>query len=69
MTYPEKVKAQLWADIHQMSKCSRQFAKNPDTDFSRKRKLDFENLMRLLISMQSGSTAHFRTTLMLMTTV
>jgi hypothetical protein len=35
-----------------------QFAKNPDADFSRKHKLDFENLMRLLISMESGTTEH-----------
>ena len=35
-----------------------QFAKNSDADFSRKCKLDFENLMRLLISMESGTTEH-----------
>ena len=58
MTYPEKVKAHLWDDIHQMSKHPEQFAKNPESDFTRKRKLDFEELLRFLVSMQSGTTAH-----------
>ena len=58
MNYPERVKADLWADICEMSENPGRFAKNQDTDFSRKRKLDFENLMRFLISMQSGSTGH-----------
>jgi len=35
-----------------------QFAKNPDADFTRRRKLFFEDLMHFLISMQSGSTGH-----------
>ena len=58
MNYPEKVKTFLWSDISKMSECPEQFAKNPDADFSRKRKLDFENLMRFLISMGSGTTEH-----------
>ena len=58
MTYPEQVKSFLWSDIHKMSECPGRFAKNPDADFSRKRKLDFENLMRFLISMESGTTGH-----------
>ncbi len=58
MIYPEQVKSYLWSDVNEMSKCPEQFAKNPDADFSRKRKLDFENLMRFLISMESGTTAH-----------
>lgn len=58
MTYPEQVKAHLWADIHKMSESPGQFAKNPGTDFSRKRKLDFENLLRFLISRHSGTTGH-----------
>ena len=58
MTYPEQVKSFLWSDIYEMSKCPEQFAKNPNADFSRKRKLDFENLMRFLVSMESGTTGH-----------
>ena len=58
MTYPKQVKAYLWGDISEMSQNPGRFAKNPDADFTRKRKLDFENLMRFFISMQSGTTAH-----------
>ena len=58
MNYPEQVKSFLWSDIAEMSEYSERFAKNPYADFSRKRKLDFENLMRLLISMGSGTTEH-----------
>jgi len=58
MTYPEKVKSHLWADIRMMSEDPGRFAKNPDADFSRERKLGFEGLMQFLISMQSGTTGH-----------
>ena len=57
LTYPKQVKAHLWSDISKMSEDPGRFAKNPDADFTRKRKLDFENLIRLLISMQSDTTA------------
>lgn len=58
MNYAEQVKSLLWSDICKMSECLGQFVKNPDTDFTRKRKLDFENLMRFLISMESDTTGH-----------
>ena len=58
MNYPEQVKSYLWSDIHRMSRNQGLFAKNPDADFTRTRKLDFEHLMRFLISIQSGSTGH-----------
>jgi hypothetical protein len=58
MTLPERAKARLWGDISKMSEDPGRFAKNPDADFTRKRKLDFENLMRLLVSMESGSINH-----------
>jgi hypothetical protein len=58
MIYPKQVKSFLWSDISEMSKFPGHFAKNSDADFSRKRKLDFENLMRFLISMESGTTEH-----------
>lgn len=41
-----------------MSENSRLFAKNPDADFTRKRKLDFENLIRFLVSKEGGTTGH-----------
>jgi len=56
--YPERVKSFLWTDILKMSEDPGRYAKNPDADFSRKRKMDFENLLRFLISMQSGTTEH-----------
>lgn len=58
MTYPKQVKSLLWSDINEMSESPGRFAKNPDTDFSRKRKLDFETLMRFLICMESDTTGH-----------
>lgn len=58
MTYPEQVKSLLWSDINEMSKYPDRYAKNPEVDFSRKRKISFENLMHFLISMESGTVAH-----------
>ena len=58
MTLPERAKAHLWGDISKMSDDPGRFAKNPSADFTRIRKLGFENLMRFLISMQSDTTAH-----------
>ena len=58
MTFPERVKAHLWGDISLMAENPGRFAKNPSADFTRIRKLGFDNLMRFLISMQSDSTAH-----------
>jgi len=57
MNLPERVKAHLWGDISKMSKDPGRFAKNPAADFTRNRKLDFENLLRFLISTQSDTTA------------
>jgi len=57
MNLPEQAKSLLWREISLMSEDPGRFAKNPGIDFTRKRKLDFENLMRFLISMQSDTTA------------
>jgi hypothetical protein len=56
MTLPGQAKALLWGDIGKMSEDPGRFAKNPFADFTRSRKLDFEDLLRFLISMQSGTT-------------
>jgi len=58
MTIPERAKAILWDEIHDMSSAPGVFARNPDADFTRKRKLDFENLIRFIVTMQSGTTNH-----------
>ena len=38
-----------------MAACPGPFVRNPDSDFTRKRKLDFETTVRYLIAMESGS--------------
>ena len=58
MDYPSQVKAFLWDDIFEMSQEPGRFAKNPSADFTRRRKLFFEDLLRFLITMQSGTTNH-----------
>ena len=58
MTFPEQVKARLWGHISVMAENPGRFAINPDTDFTRKRKMDFESLLRSIISMEGGSVKH-----------
>jgi len=58
MKFSEQVKDFLWSIIHEMSEHPELFAKKPASDFSRKRKLDFENLLRFLISMESNTTRY-----------
>ena len=58
MTFPETVKTTLWDIIDEMSLSIPSFVNNPDKDFLRRRKLDFKKMMRLIISMESGSLNH-----------
>lgn len=58
MTFPETVKTTLWDIIDEMSCSISSFVNNPDKDFLRRRKLDFQKMMRLIISMESGSLNH-----------
>ena len=58
MTFPETVKTTLWDIIDEMSFSISSFVNNPDKDFLRRRKLDFQKMMRLIISMESGSLNH-----------
>lgn len=58
MSFAETVKTTLWDIIDEMSLSLSSFVKNPDKDFLRKRKLDFKTMMRLIISMESGSLNH-----------
>ncbi len=48
MTFPEMVKTTLWNIIDEMSQSLSSFVKNPDKDFIRKHKLDFQKMMRLI---------------------
>lgn len=55
MTFAEYVKNDLLSLIAEMNTVPWLFAKNPETDFSRTRKLDFESVLRFILSMESGS--------------
>ena len=50
-----EVKQQLLSIISEMAANPSLFAQNPATDFTRKRKLGFETLVLLLLSMGGGS--------------
>ena len=58
MTFYESVKSILLCKISEMAQTPWLFANNPNVDFTRKRKMDFEALIRSLISMESGSVKH-----------
>jgi len=55
---PEQVRDILWKEISTISQSASIYAVNPQSDFTRNRKLNLETLMRFLISIQSGTTAH-----------
>lgn len=53
--YIGNVKDSLYGCIREMSTAPWLFVRNPETDFTRKKKLDFEKFMRLFISMEGRS--------------
>lgn len=53
--YPNSVKETLTTLIMEMSASPALFVKDPERDFTRKRKLPFENVMQLLLSMGGNS--------------
>lgn len=53
--YPNTVKETLMALISEMSASSWLYTKNPDKDFTRNRKLSFNDVVKLLISMGGNS--------------
>jgi hypothetical protein len=55
MEFSESVKQILLDKIQAMSACTEQFVRKPGSDFTRKRKLDFETTIHCLIAMESGS--------------
>ena len=55
MNFSEGVKQVLLGKIQEIAACPGPFVRNPDSDFTRKRKLDFETTIRCLIVMESGS--------------
>lgn len=58
MDYAIQVKQTLLNDISDMAKFPWLFSVNPQTDFSRKRKLDFESLLHFDICMEAGTLRH-----------
>ena len=58
MTFYENVKSLLLRKIKDMANTPQIFANNPIADFTRKRKIDFENLIRSVISMEGGTVKH-----------
>lgn len=56
--YANSLKKTLTSLIREMSAAPAPYVKNPEKDFTRKKKLPFETVMQLLISM--GETAYIR---------
>lgn len=55
MAYADQVKEELLKIIKEMAQHPENYCKNPGVDFTRSRKLDFENLLYLLVSMEAGT--------------
>lgn len=55
MSFSQNVKEVLLEKIQEMAACPKPFVRNPSSDFTRKRKLDFATTIRCLLAMQSGS--------------
>lgn len=56
MNYAVQVKEHLWNQVKEMAALPELFVKNPETDFTLKKKLDFETTMQLIITMEGSST-------------
>ena len=54
-TYIEKLKSTLYELIHEMSANYWLYVADPKRDFSRERKLSFEKILAILVSMGGGS--------------
>lgn len=55
MAFAQQVKDKLVSLIQEMATVPWLFSKNPESDFSRTRKLGFESPIRFILSMESGS--------------
>lgn len=55
MTYSLYVKDKLFETIKEVAQNSRLYCQNPSKDFTRNRKLHFEEMLRLIIMMEGGS--------------
>ena len=59
MEYSAKVKMILTKKIHEMDAIRHQFVHNPKCDFTRKRKLDFEKMIWILLTMEGACMKRF----------
>lgn len=55
MSYPLYVKGKLLETIREAAQDSRSYCKNPDKDFTRNRKIPFEEMLTLIIMMEGSS--------------
>lgn len=55
MSYAEEVKLILEEKIHELNLRKKDYCKNPEIDFSRNKKLNFEEMLKILISMEGGT--------------
>lgn len=55
MNYSDLVKETLLKRVSEMAQCQWLFVQNPKKDFTRKRKLDFETMFKILLSIEGGS--------------
>ena len=55
---PQKVKTLLQGSIQALTECKWFFSRNPEADFSRKRKLSFEQIVQAILCMRGGSLAN-----------
>ena len=53
--YPQKIRYTLYSIMANMGKNAWLYAKNPNSDFTRKRKLPFEKLLAVLVGMGGGT--------------
>lgn len=54
-TYANSVKQNLIATVHDMSLHPALFVNDPNVDFTRKRKLDFETFLKITLTMEGSS--------------
>ena len=55
---PKKAKTILQKSIHDLTECRQMFSNDPQKDFTRKRKLPFEKVMKAILCMGGGSVAN-----------
>ena len=55
---PKKAKTILQKSIHDLEECRQLFSNDPQKDFTRKRKLSFEKVMKAILCMGGGSIAN-----------